>query len=75
MAERRSRFHPRAMRTDGPHQRHPVLQHPTPRLAVNPPMTVPAFAGQEGFGFWALTMAMVAIAGVVVAILRRIGWV
>jgi magnesium transporter len=35
----------------------------------------PAFAGQEGFGFWALTVAMVAIAGVVVAILRRIGWV
>lgn len=35
----------------------------------------PAFAGQEGFGFWAVTVATIVVAGVVVAILRRIGWV
>ena len=34
-----------------------------------------ALDGREGFGFWAITLATVVIAGVVLAVLRRIGWV
>jgi magnesium transporter len=35
----------------------------------------PALAGAEGFGFWAITIGTVVIAGIVVGVLRRIGWV
>jgi len=34
-----------------------------------------ALAGQEGFGFWLITIATVLIAAVVLAVLRRIDWV
>jgi magnesium transporter len=35
----------------------------------------PALAGGEGFGFWAITIVTVVLSIVVVAIMRRIGWV
>ena len=35
----------------------------------------PALSGQEGFGFWSITIATIVIAGIVIAVLRRIGWV
>jgi hypothetical protein len=35
----------------------------------------PALGGQEGFGFWSVTVVTVLLAGIAVAILRRIGWV
>jgi magnesium transporter len=35
----------------------------------------PAFAGQEGLGFWGVTIVTVIAAGAAVAVLRRIGWV
>ncbi len=35
----------------------------------------PALAGQEGFGFWFVTVASVVLAGVVAIILRRIDWI
>lgn len=35
----------------------------------------PAIAGEEGFGFWAIAAGMIIVAGIVVTMLRRIGWV
>ena len=35
----------------------------------------PALAGQEGFGFWAITIGAVVVAGLAVAFLRRIHWI
>ena len=35
----------------------------------------PALAGQEGFGFWLVTVASVVLAGVVAIVLRRIDWI
>lgn len=35
----------------------------------------PALSGQEGFGFWAITIGSIVIAGVGVAFLRRIDWI
>jgi magnesium transporter len=35
----------------------------------------PAVAGQEGFGFYSITVVTIILAGIAVAILRRIGWV
>ena len=35
----------------------------------------PALSGQEGFGFWAITIGSVAFASIAVAILRRISWI
>ncbi len=35
----------------------------------------PAFAGQEGFGFWFVALASVVGAGVAVVVLRRIDWI
>jgi magnesium transporter len=35
----------------------------------------PALAGQEGFGFWTITIAAVVVAALVVAFLRRIRWI
>jgi magnesium transporter len=35
----------------------------------------PALAGQEGFGFWSITIGAVALAGLSVAFLRRIHWI
>jgi magnesium transporter len=34
-----------------------------------------AFAGQEGFGFWFVTLASVVAAGVLAVVLRRIDWI
>jgi magnesium transporter len=34
-----------------------------------------ALAGQEGMGFWIVTAAMVAVAGVVALVLRKIDWI
>jgi magnesium transporter len=35
----------------------------------------PAFAGQEGFGFWFVSLASIAIASALAIILRRIDWI
>ena len=35
----------------------------------------PALAGEEGFGFWAITVATIAIAAVATYVLRRIDWI
>ena len=35
----------------------------------------PALAGQEGFGFWLVTVVSVFLAGVVAIVLRRIDWI
>jgi Mg2+ and Co2+ transporter CorA len=35
----------------------------------------PALAGEEGFGFWAITIGSIAVAGVVAWVLRRINWI
>lgn len=35
----------------------------------------PALAGQEGFGFWSITIGSLVVAAVVIAVLRRIDWV
>ncbi len=35
----------------------------------------PALAGQEGFGFWLMTLGSIATAGLAVAFLRRIDWI
>ena len=35
----------------------------------------PALAGQEGFGFWAITVATIIAAALLIAYLRRIDWV
>ena len=35
----------------------------------------PALAGREGTGFWAISLITIVVAGVVLAILRRIGWI
>jgi magnesium transporter len=35
----------------------------------------PALAGQEGLGFWSITIGSLIIATIVIAFLRRIGWV
>jgi Mg2+ and Co2+ transporter CorA len=35
----------------------------------------PALAGEEGFGFWAITVLTVAIAAVATYVLRRIDWI
>jgi magnesium transporter len=34
-----------------------------------------AFDGREGIGFWAVSLITIAVAGVILAILRRVGWV
>ena len=34
-----------------------------------------AFSGQEGFGFWAITLGTLALAGIAIAFLRRIDWI
>jgi magnesium transporter len=34
-----------------------------------------AFAGQEGMGFWIVTAAMVAVAGMVALVLRKVDWI
>ena len=34
----------------------------------------PALAGQEGLGFWAITLAVIVVAGVAAAFLHRIDW-
>lgn len=35
----------------------------------------PALAGHEGFGFWAITVASIAVAAAAAALLRRIDWI
>ena len=35
----------------------------------------PALAGREGIGFWAISLFTILVAGVVLALLRRVGWV
>jgi magnesium transporter len=35
----------------------------------------PALAGQEGSGFWAITVGTIVVAAIAIPILRRIGWI